>query len=196
MSAQLNKLCQLSRQVLLSNCSRRGIYTESYLGIEHYRKFQKKILRNRNPQAEIQRIQQDFKKFGIHGLKKHDANDLSLFSSNDQDMVVLHEILTSYLNTKGDPKMKINCVSNCHNLCYIRKDVTYSRLFTKPPFLKWLVKNPIAQLCHLTLLYDVLQLPRFIFQRHSSLPQAANIPRTSGTRPRLPPQTLHSSVRT
>ena len=130
---------------------------------------------NRNPQAEIQRIQQDFKKFGIHGLQKHDAKNLSLFSSNDQDMVVLHEILTSYFkSSKGDPKMKINCVTNCHRLCYIRKDVTNSRCFTQPPFLKWFDKNPIAILNHLTLLYDE-GLYQEVVDTHKLLTQVPNV---------------------
>ena len=154
MAAHFCKLCQLTRQMMSINISSTGIFSEAYLAIGHFKQFQDEQRKYINPPAELQRISHGFKRSGISALKKYDPITFALFST-DNDMFDCHEILKAYfMSPNSDQKMKTNCIAKVHQSCYLQKDMAFSRCFTEPPFFKYFDQNPIAQLNHLTLLYN------------------------------------------
>ena len=128
----------------------RNIFTKEYLGLSFLqeKQYESHAKAGKNTVKIKDNFLKSYKQRGLKGLRRYDILNYMALVQGEKDMANLSRVVEDSLAQAGDPKEKLNILSQCIRTCYLRGDVKYSRLLSEGAFFQTFDKNSIAQLTH------------------------------------------------
>ena len=157
----------------------RNIFTKDYLGLA-FRQKKKKEAHDKagtNVMTIKESFMTSYKRRGIKYLRRNEIKGFMDLVDTNKDMINLSIVVKDFLADTGDPKHKERMLCDCIQVCYLRRDLKYSRILSEGDFFQYFDKHPIAQLTHLQILYDHGHYQELVdkFKKLNKVNNAANM---------------------